>query len=100
VQLCEAEAVGAVHDDGVRGRDVDAGLDDGGAQQHVETLLVEVAALHVPDRARPSGRAPRGCALPAAAPQVSPPCWRWCPPRCAGSTPVRRASVRVAPPRG
>jgi hypothetical protein len=39
VQLGQAEAVGAVDDDGVGGGDVDAGLDDGGAQQQVGALL-------------------------------------------------------------
>ena len=43
VQLGEAEAVGAVDDDGVGGRDVDAGFDDGRAQQDVEAALVEIA---------------------------------------------------------
>ncbi|OIQ74453.1 hypothetical protein GALL_438910 [mine drainage metagenome] len=43
MQLRQAEAVGAVHDDGVGGGHVDAGLDDGGAQQQVEALVVEVA---------------------------------------------------------
>ena len=43
VQLRQAELVGAVDDDGVGGRHVDAGLDDGGAQQQVETLMGEVA---------------------------------------------------------
>jgi hypothetical protein len=42
VQLREAEAVGAVDDDGVGGRHVDAALDDGRAQQHVEALVVEI----------------------------------------------------------
>ena len=42
VQLGEPEAVGAVDDDGVRGRHVDARLDDGGAHQHVEAPVVEV----------------------------------------------------------
>jgi hypothetical protein len=43
VQLRQAEAVGAVDEDGVGGGDVDAGLDDGGAQQQVGALLGEVA---------------------------------------------------------
>ena len=43
VQLREPEHVGAVDDDGVGGGHVDAGFDDGRAQQHVEALLVEVA---------------------------------------------------------
>src|SRR5690606_17863002 len=40
VQLGQAEAVGAVDDDGVGVGDVDARLDDGRAQQHVKALLV------------------------------------------------------------
>src|SRR5258707_13550881 len=43
VQLREAELVGAMDDDGVGGRDIDAGLDDGRAQQHVAALAGEVA---------------------------------------------------------
>ena len=43
MQLRQTELVGTVHDDGVGGGNVNAGLDDGGAQQHVEALLVEVA---------------------------------------------------------
>ena len=43
MQLRQTELVGTVHDDGVGRGNVNAGLDDGGAQQHVEALLVEVA---------------------------------------------------------
>ena len=43
VQLRKAEAVRPVDDDGVGARHVDAGLDDGRAQQDVEALLVKVA---------------------------------------------------------
>jgi hypothetical protein len=42
MQLREAEAVRAVDHDRVRGWHVDARLDDGGAQQDVETPMVEV----------------------------------------------------------
>ena len=55
VQLREAQAVGAVDQDGVGGRHVDAALDDGGAHQHVEAPvieidheLLEVALAHLP----------------------------------------------------
>ena len=41
VQLGEAEQVGPLDDEGVGVRDVDAGLDDGRADQHVEVLLPE-----------------------------------------------------------
>ena len=43
VQLGQAEFVGALDDDGVGARHVDAGLDDGRGDQHVEALVVEVA---------------------------------------------------------
>jgi hypothetical protein len=43
VQLRQAELVGAVHDDGVGGWHVDAGFDDGRAQQQIEALVREVA---------------------------------------------------------
>jgi hypothetical protein len=42
VQLRQAELVGAVDDDGVGGRDVDPGLDDGRAEQHVVALRCEL----------------------------------------------------------
>ena len=43
VQLRQAELVGAAHHDGVGARHVDAGLDDGRAQQQVVALGDEVA---------------------------------------------------------
>ena len=43
MELREAELVGAGDHDRVRGRDVDPGLDDGRAEEHVEALLVELA---------------------------------------------------------
>jgi hypothetical protein len=43
VELREAEAVGALDDDRVRGRHVDAGLDDRRAHEQVDALRVEVA---------------------------------------------------------
>ena len=43
MQLSQSEFVGALDDDGVRTRHVDAGLDDGRGNQHVETLVIEVA---------------------------------------------------------
>ena len=42
VQLRQAEAVGAIDDDRVGGRHVDAALDDRRAKQHVEAPVVEV----------------------------------------------------------
>ena len=42
MQLREAEFVGAVDDDGIGIRNIDARLDDGRTQQHVESLFVEV----------------------------------------------------------
>ncbi len=41
IELRQAEHVGAMHDQGVRGRDVEAGFDDGGRQQHVVLAVVE-----------------------------------------------------------
>ena len=43
MQLGEAELVGAMHDDSVRRRHVDAGFDDGGAEQDVRALRHEIA---------------------------------------------------------
>ena len=43
VQLRQAQLVGAVHQDGIGAGDVDAALDDGGAHQQVEALVIEVA---------------------------------------------------------
>jgi len=43
VQLGQAQLVGAVDDDGIGARHVDAGLDDGRAHQQVEAAVVEVA---------------------------------------------------------
>ncbi len=42
VELAESVLVGAVDDEGVRIGDVEAGLDDGGGDQHVELALPEV----------------------------------------------------------
>ncbi len=42
VELAEAEVVAALDDQGVGVGDVDAGLDDGGGDEHVELLLPEV----------------------------------------------------------
>ena len=43
MQLGEAELVGALDDDGVGVGDVDAVFDDGGADQHIDPAVVEVA---------------------------------------------------------
>ena len=43
VQLAQAEAVGMVHDQRVRVRDIQAGLDDRGAYEHVDVAVPEVA---------------------------------------------------------
>ena len=76
VQLRQAELVGAVDDDGVGGRHVDAAFDDGGADQHVEAAVVEIehdlfqialAHLAVGDRASgPRAPVPRSSARPFA----------------------------------
>ena len=43
VQLAQAEAVGMVHDQRVRVRDIQAGFDDRGAYEHVDVAMPEVA---------------------------------------------------------
>src|SRR3954447_25360598 len=43
VELCQAEAIGAVDDDGVGARIVDPGLDDGRAEKHARALRGEIA---------------------------------------------------------
>ena len=43
MQLGEAELVGAMDDDRIGGGNVDAGLDDRGAKQQIDALLVEVS---------------------------------------------------------
>ena len=81
-------------------RHVDAGLDDGRAQQHVEALGDEVAhhalELALGHLAVRHGDARLGQQLLAASRAGS----RWSRPRCAGSRPGRRASARAARPRG
>ncbi len=42
IELGQTEAVGPVHDDGVGAGNVDAGLDDGGAHQQVEALVIKI----------------------------------------------------------
>ena len=42
MQLGEAEMIGAVDQDGVRGRHVDAGFDDRRADQDVEAAVIEI----------------------------------------------------------
>ena len=46
MQLCKSEPIGAIDDNGVGRRDIDSALDDGGAYQDVEALMVKV--LHYP----------------------------------------------------
>ena len=41
VKLRQAEPVGAMHDQCIGGRNIEAGLDDGGGQQHVVFAVVE-----------------------------------------------------------
>ena len=41
IELRQAEAVGAMHDQGVGGRDVEPGFDDRGREQHVVLAVVE-----------------------------------------------------------
>src|SRR5579875_3920101 len=58
IELGQAERIGAVDDDGIHVRDVDARLDDGGADEHIvlvldegEHNLLQLALVHlaVPD---------------------------------------------------
>ncbi len=46
VQLSQAEVIRPFDDDGVRRRNVDSGLNDGGTHQHVKALVVEI--VHYP----------------------------------------------------
>ena len=83
VQLGQAKFVGAVDRDGVGVGDVDAGFDDGRAQQHIEALLVKIAhhllqlafaqlaVRHADARFRAARPAVRAC-------------FRWCPLRYTG----------------
>ena len=99
VQLGQSQVIRPIHDDGVGARYVDAGLDDGGADQQVEALVVEVrhhplelalAHLAVGDAdARLRHQLGKICRA-----------LRCSPRRCAGSRPGRRASTPAAPPRG
>ena len=41
IDLRQPEHIGAMHDQSVRGRNVEAGLDDGGRQQHVVLAVIE-----------------------------------------------------------
>ena len=100
VQLRQAELVGAADDDGVGGGHVDAGLDDGRAQQQVVALRDEVAhhvlQLALGHLAVGDGDARLGQQLLPASGAGS----GSSRPRCAGSRPGRRASARAARPRG
>ncbi len=42
MQLRQAKVIGPLNDDGIGGRYVDTGFDNGGTDQHVETLMVEI----------------------------------------------------------
>ena len=43
MQLRQTETVCAMHDDRVGAGHINAGLNNGGAQQHIEALLVKIA---------------------------------------------------------
>ena len=99
VQLREPETVGAVDQDGVGRRHVDAGLDDGRADQDLEAPVVEIehqllelalAHLAVADADR---RFRHQAAKPL---RETPRCPR---PRCARSRPGRRGGSRAGRPR-
>ena len=99
VQLRQPEAVGAIDQNGVGARHVDAALDDGRAHQHVEASMIEIdhqllelalAHLAVPDAHLRLGHQRGelgGDLLDASA------------PRCARSRPGRRAAARAGPHR-
>ena len=56
MQLAQAEAVGMVDDERVGVGDIKAGLDDGGAHEHVDVAVPEVAGSRRRAVARPSCR--------------------------------------------
>jgi len=96
MQLCQAELVGALDDDGVGARHVDAGLDDGRGDQHVEALVVEVAhhlfevaLAHLPV-------ADGDACFRHQCGEVGGAFLDWFSHRCAGNTPARRAAIRAA----
>jgi hypothetical protein len=43
VKLSESKLVSTVDDDGIGAGDINPGLDDGGTQQEIESLLIEVS---------------------------------------------------------
>ena len=100
VQLREAELVGAIDDDRVGGRDVDAALDDRRADQHVEPLVIEVEHHLLELALATSGRGRRRCALRAAARRSRARCARWSRRGCARSRSARRGGSRAGTPRG
>ena len=93
VELGEAVAVGAVHDEGVGARDVEAVLDDGGGHEHVGATLHEGRAS--PSRARPpaSVRGPPPPAPRARAAAPGRPASRSTPPGCGRGRPGPRAAA-------
>lgn len=89
VQLRQSEFVGAVDDDGVGVGDVDAGFDDGGTEQYVESLLQKVAhdlfqlaLAQLSVRHADAGFGQQGFHARA--------CFRWYPLHCAGKILARR----------
>ena len=99
IELRQPEHVGAVHDQRVGGRDVEAGFDDRGREQHVVLAVVERRHDVFEHRATASGRARPRRAPPARSCRGNP--WRRRCPRCAGRhrTTARRDSARAAAPR-
>ena len=100
VELGESEGVGAVDDKGVDVRDVEAGLDDGGAYENVHAAIGEVdhglfeavfAHLAVRDTDFGLGDEPDGCIRR---------CSRCCRRGCGGSRPARAGRSRGGWPRG
>ena len=100
VELRQPVAVGAVDDDRVGVRDVEAVLDDGGRQQHVELPRHEVEHRRARARPRPSGRGRRRAAPRARAAGRGSRSRRSTRPGCGRRRPGRRApvSLRMARP--
>ena len=99
IELREAEHVGAMHDQRVGARNVEAGFDDRGRQQDVVFAVVEGADLVLELASPPSGRGRRRICTRARSGAGTPRIRRG--PRCAGRhrTTGRRDSARAAAPR-
>ena len=91
VQLGQPHLVGIMHDQRVDVRDIDAGLDDRRADQHIvlahqeiENRFLQLLLRHLSVGRRPPGHRARG-------PKFAPPSDGSLAPGCRGNTPDRRA---------